>query len=292
MRRDELAGEEALEILGERARVVVATLAIVGERLVDDRRELGRHAGDELARAACGGAVDRGAHHLVGAVLRVVRRLAREQVVERRAERVDIAALVDRRAAQLLGRHEAGRAEHDAGAGLDVVVVVIDERPSGSPRVGVLVGLADHLREAPVDHDGLAELADEDVRRLDVAMDDAALVRVRDRVRRGDDVRNEREPLARASRRAADQLLERAARRSCASRRTARRLGDARRRGPARSTGCSSRAVIRVSRWNRRSASAIERERFLERDGAAEHGVGRLDDAAHAAARDLGRRSS
>ena len=52
VRRDELTGEEALEILGERAGVLVARLRVVGERLVDDRRELGRHARRRSRRAA------------------------------------------------------------------------------------------------------------------------------------------------------------------------------------------------------------------------------------------------
>ncbi len=186
-------------------------MAVVRERLVDDRRELGRHAGDELAQRLRR-PLDRGPHHRIAAVLRIMRRPPREQVVERRAERVDVAALVDRLAAQLLGRHESRRAEHDAGAGLDRITV---GHRRGDARdaylaAGRIVGLADHLREPPVDHHGLAELARQDVRRLDVAVDDPALVRVGDRVRGGDDVRQQREPCGQL-RGAADQLLERPA---------------------------------------------------------------------------------
>jgi len=43
--------------------------------------------------------------------------------------------------------------------------------------------------ETPVDHDGLAEIADQDVRGLQIAMDHAAPVRVRDRLGCGDDMR-------------------------------------------------------------------------------------------------------
>ena len=56
-------------------------------------------------------------------------RLAAEQLVHDRAERVDVAARVDRHAAGLLGRHVRGRADHRAGRGLepDVLVVAVEE---------------------------------------------------------------------------------------------------------------------------------------------------------------------
>ena len=44
------------------------------------------------------------------------------------------------------------------------------------------------LREPPVDHDGLAELADEHVLRLEIAVDDLARVRVCERLGHRDDV--------------------------------------------------------------------------------------------------------
>ena len=68
---------------------------------------------------------------------------------------------------------------------------------------------AELLREPPVDHDGLAERADEHVRRLEIAVDDALAVRVRERVGDGDDVRQEREPLLERRPRARDRRLER-----------------------------------------------------------------------------------
>ena len=56
-------------------------------------------------------------------------RLTAEQLVHDRAERVDVAALIDRHAAGLLGRHVRGRADHRAGRGLkaDVLVVAVDQ---------------------------------------------------------------------------------------------------------------------------------------------------------------------
>jgi hypothetical protein len=210
MRRDELTADEALQIVGELARAAIALVALERERLVDDRRELGRHAGHALAQRLRG-PVDRGAHH-VGGVLRVVRRPAREQVIERRAERVDVAALVGWRAAQLFGRDEARGAEHDARARLDdVAVVLVDRRQRARLGIGdVGFRLAERLREAPVDQHRLAELADEDVRRLDVAVNDAAFVGVRDRVGGGDQVRQELEAIDEL-RILRDEVLERAA---------------------------------------------------------------------------------
>ena len=52
-----------------------------------------------------------------------------------------------------------------------------------------LVALAELLAESPVDHDGLTEFTDEDVLRLEIAMDHALPVRVRDRIDDGEHVR-------------------------------------------------------------------------------------------------------
>ena len=293
VRGDELTGQEPLEIVGEPAGVLVPVRAIVRERLVDDRRELGRHTGCDLAQRR-GWTLGSCTHHLAGN-LRVVRRPACEQVIQRRAERVDVAAFVDGRAAELLGRHEAGGAEHDPGARLERLVVVEHDlcgrrlRAATLARLGAaalrLVGLADRLGEAPVDHDRLARIADEDVRRLDVAMDDPALVCVRDRVRRGDDVRHQRETPGDLGSRS-DELLERSA-------------GDlahhVERRAVRRDSGVvdghdrrmlEPRGDPRLA-LESRDRVGIERQRLLHRDGATEHGVRRLDDAAHPAARDL-----
>ncbi len=70
-------------------------------------------------------------------------------------------------------------------------------------RLGVLpvrfwqvVGIArapELLGESPVDDDSIAESAEQDVARLQVAMDDAGPVRVGDRLGDGDDPREERQ---------------------------------------------------------------------------------------------------
>ena len=61
----------------------------------------------------------------------------------------------------------------------------------------------EHSRHAPVEHEHLAEAADHDVRRLEVAMDDAGRVRERDGLDDALEHREARGLAARATRRAA-----------------------------------------------------------------------------------------
>ncbi len=107
-----------------------------------------------------------------------------EQLVEDDAEREKIAARVDAFAQDLFGRHVRGRSERG-----DVL------EPQGRERD--LVGAGRALRDPEVEDLDVTVPAHEDVRRLDVAVDDAALVRVgqpsRDgRADDGDRVRRER----------------------------------------------------------------------------------------------------
>ena len=87
---------------------------------------------------------------------------AGERVEEERAERVDVGARVGLLAADLLGGGEVGRADEVAGAG-----------EAGGARGGRV------LRQAEVGQVGvlLALVGDQHVRRLDVAVDEAAAVR-------------------------------------------------------------------------------------------------------------------
>ena len=96
--------------------------------------------------------------HQPGHRLALVRQPAGEQLVDHRPQRVEIGAAVDRLAGQLLGRHVAGRAEHQAGA--------------RSAAVG-------HAGDAEVHHSHrVAGGVDHDVGRLDVAVHHALAVRV------------------------------------------------------------------------------------------------------------------
>jgi hypothetical protein len=141
------------------------------------------------------------------------------------------------------------------------------------------------LGEAPVDHDGLAERADEHVGGLEIAVDDALAVGVRDRVGHGDHVRQEGQALARRWG-VADDVVERAARDEL---HRVERL--ARRPAPDVVDGDDGRVL--EARGDRRLAhearvrGAALAEDLLERDGAADPQIAHLEDAAEAAAREL-----
>jgi hypothetical protein len=98
------------------------------------------------------------------------RRTAAHQLVEDAAERVEIRARVDRSGARaLLRRHVRWRPEHPlrlAGAAID--------RQLGDPEV-------EHLHALTADDVGIGD--HEQVGRLQIAVDDAALVRRTDRPR-------------------------------------------------------------------------------------------------------------
>ena len=91
-----------------------------------------------------------------------------DELVEDHAERVEIAACVERLAEQLLGRHVPGRAMHEA---LDLRELARDPAVRGVER------------GAEVDQDRLAIGAHEDVLRLEVAVQDALLVNRREGAR-------------------------------------------------------------------------------------------------------------
>ena len=275
----ELAGLETPQVDGQLRGRRVAARGKGVHRLVDDRDELARSAGlprGERGVTAGGGRrehlLDRGAG---------VRRHASEQVVEHRAERVDVGPLVDGLAAGLLRRHVGGRAEHRPDARL------VRSAGHGRARAAVLCNrrAAQVLRQAPVHEHGLPERAHEHVRRLEVAVDDALAVGVRDRLRHREQVGQEREP-SRQVRRRADERVERAARDEL--HRVERRAV-----GPAAGLVDRDDRGVLEPRGDERLAHEARRLRsgpglqLLERDGAAEPQVARREDAAHAAAREL-----
>jgi hypothetical protein len=66
--------------------------------------------------------------------------------------------------------------------------------PSEVDRLGRVVAGADALGQAPVDHDGVAVRADQDVAGLEIAVDDAVRVGVRHRLGGAQEVGQERQP--------------------------------------------------------------------------------------------------
>jgi hypothetical protein len=97
---------------------------------------------------------------------------AAQHFVQHRTEREDVGAMIRRQPPDLLRRHVADRAEHDAR--------LSRRRRCGELRETVERGLAlDQFREAEIENLDVAVARDEHVLRLRVAMDDAAIVRGR-----------------------------------------------------------------------------------------------------------------
>ena len=136
----------------------------------------------------------------LGRQLSQTRPIAGEHVMERRAQGVDVDPLIRRLAARLLGCHVGGRA--GTGERESAAVVAI--------RSAVLGRRRQILGEPPVDDHGLAEGADEDVLRLEVAVDHPLAVRVRDGLDDRDEVGEEPEALVEGLQRGHDPI-ERAA---------------------------------------------------------------------------------
>ena len=140
-----------------------------------------------------------------------MQRLEGEELEQDRAQGVDVRARVehDLVATRLLGRHVAGGAHHRAVDRADGVV----GRGIGGDRataLGALDGRLDDLRQPPVEHVHLAEIADHDVVGLEVAVDDAARVRELDGETHAGERREQlvARPLAHGRRDAAVQLAD------------------------------------------------------------------------------------
>ena len=101
-------------------------------------------------------------------------RVARHHVVERGAEAVDVVARVGRLSERLLETN-VRRCARDDGGGAVAGRLIDRDGLVGDHVDGLLAG--DVLGQAPVDEGCLAARTDQDVGRVDVAVDDAALVR-------------------------------------------------------------------------------------------------------------------
>ena len=110
--------------------------------------------------------------HGIDPVLAAERRVPGHHFVEHRAEAEDVAARVDAAAVRLLGRHVRRRSEHQAG------VRQVPDRRHGAR---VAAERVEQLGEPEVDDLGVAVLGDHCVGRLQVAVDDAGLVRAGER---------------------------------------------------------------------------------------------------------------
>jgi hypothetical protein len=163
--QDRFAGQEAAQIVAQGAGAAVAAARRLGHGLGDDGLQ---RLGDVRAQAAGRDRVlghHLGHHHQQLGVLEGG--AAGDQLVQGRAQRVDVAALVAALAAGLFGRHVRGRAQHRAGQGQRRAAAGHPGHPEvGDPDMGVPL--------------------EEQVLGLDVPVDDAAAVGVVDGVDRLD----------------------------------------------------------------------------------------------------------
>ena len=272
---------EPAQVLRELARGRVSPVGLELHRLVDDGHEVGRGVGLALGHRPWPLRGRRGEHFADGRARAGGR--PREEVVEHRAERVDVGPLVDRLAPRLLRRHVGRRAEHRAHDR------VVSAAPGGHGGGRLVVGRGRRpqvFRQAPVHDHGLAEGAHQDVGRLEVAVDDVLAVRVGHGLGHGQEVRQQGEPAREAAFRGADERVERAAGDELhgveghAVRPSARLVdGDDRRvLEPCRDEGLPHEAS------SVRGGRGLE---LLQGDRAAQPPVARRQDAAHAAPREL-----
>ena len=177
--------------------MLVAQVPIFLERLVDDPFEFRRHGGIEPHRS------DRRAiQNLIENLRRAASRkalLPGDHFVQHQAERKNVRPPVEVFRARLLGRHVRQRAHRGAGrAQLQLLL-----RPR-CVAIGAQFRL--HLGQAKIENLRVAALGDENIRRLDIAVNDAFGVR---RVQRVGDFRGQRQREVQLHRLAGDLVLQR-----------------------------------------------------------------------------------
>jgi hypothetical protein len=183
-----LTSRQQFHVAREFACGLIAIFRVLREGARDELRAQRREVGLEGQDAwhGFGDVRDGHAHRRVGFVGEAVS----EQLEDDDAERVCVAAAVERfDAARLLGTHVRGRA-HDARAA------------EGARALH-------HLRDAEVGEEGVAARVEEDVARLEIAVDDAARVRLVERLGHAAD---DAADLGEAERAARHAVEERAAR--------------------------------------------------------------------------------
>ena len=144
---------------------LVAQLRVLLERLGDHPLELRRHLAVHVGRPARHLVQHRGEHHRRGVALEG--RTPGRHLVEDRAEREEVGPGIERLAPRLLRRHVVHRAHRRARVGQ---LHVGHRRAVGAADEG---GVRGELGEAEVEDLELARRGHEDVRGLDVAVDDA-----------------------------------------------------------------------------------------------------------------------
>ncbi len=178
-----LVGEPVLDVLGQRARTCITIRWIERHRFEADRIERFGNARIDGARRSKLATLDSGQD--LGGIVAGKRGFSRHERVERRAQAVDVAARPEQVESPfgLLGAHVGRRAQGRSGecvarpAGRSG-----PQRRLGARIAGRWLAPADDLRQAPVDHQGLAIGTEQDITRLDVAMEHTPAVGVGDRI--------------------------------------------------------------------------------------------------------------
>ena len=256
------------ERVPERERVGEAAIAVLFEAPLDRCGEPGRHVGPQRAQRHRRLVEDAPARD--GEVRRGEGRRSGEQLVEHDARRPDVAPPVERHPLHLLGRHVPGRSED---------VPLLRDR-----RLARQIELRDAEIEELHDAPPVGPLHDEEVRGLEIAVDDAERVRLREGAARlihdRDDVLPRHRILALLRERGdvvALQVLEDHVRDAVLQRVDVHHADDV----LARQTQGGARLAKHAGRHGR-----VARERLvqhLDRDGLVEPQVPGLEDDAHPA---------
>ena len=167
-RRAGVAPHDVLQRVVHRERVVRALVGIARETPQEERLEIGRQPRDALARR------DRRRRERLEEQLRLTLRIERkdaaDHLVDDDGERIDVGATVDADAAHVLGRDVPGRAKE--------LLVQRERRLAGELR-DAEVGELHELRVVIA----LVLAHEQDVLGLEIAMDDAHLMRASERAR-------------------------------------------------------------------------------------------------------------
>ena len=180
-----LSTQKSLEIIKKLRRTFVPIGGPLLEQSRDDHLEVATETAIDAAN--CGGNLVANHHRCVcqRSQREVVRKFAAQRLVEHHADRIEIAARIDHlRARNLLRRHVRQRAHHRAfcslrrAAGRVAVAGAckLQHHRECAQRIKRGIGALRHARHAEIENLRTTIRGDEDVARLEIAVDDSAHV--------------------------------------------------------------------------------------------------------------------